>query len=108
MVTSKPSNCPIGASAWLMCTAPVITSLRRRHVDGQEDAPLRRFFHAALGHAEALFDQVAQRILGHVGGLDQPLRAACHVGDEHHRAARFAFGIERVQDVEFHLATFST
>ncbi len=81
--------------------------LRRRHVHGEENAALRRLLHAALAHAQALFDGLAQRILGGVGGFHQPLRAARHVGDEHHRAARGAFGVERVQDVEFQL-TFST
>ena len=32
----------------------------------------------------------------------QPLLAARHIGNDHHRAPRGAFGIERVQDVEFH------
>ena len=29
---------------------------RRRHVDGEENSALRRFFHAAFGHAQALFE----------------------------------------------------
>jgi hypothetical protein len=33
--------------------------------------------------------------------------AACHIGDDDHRAPRRAFGIERMQDIEFQL-TFST
>jgi hypothetical protein len=36
----------------------------------------------------------AQRIGGDVGGLDQPLLAARGIGDDDHRAARGAFGVE--------------
>ena len=74
---------------------------------GEEDAALRRLLHAALAHAQVFFQHFFQRIARHIGGLDQPLRAGCHVGDDDRRAPRAAFGIERVQDVEFH-ATFST
>ena len=81
--------------------------LRRRHVHGEEDAALRRFLHAAFRHADMIFDEIAQRILGDIRRPDQPLLAARHIGDDHRRAPRGAFGIERVQDVEFQL-TFST
>ena len=45
----------------------------------------------------------AQRILGDVGGFDQPLLAARHVGDDDGGAARGAFGVEGGEDVEFHV-----
>ena len=51
--------------------------------------------------------QVAQRILGDIRRPDQPLLAARHVGDDDDGAPRGAFGVERVEDVEFQL-TFST
>ncbi len=68
---------------------------------------MRRLLHAALGHAQALFDHAFEWILGHVGAFDHPLRAALHIGDQHRRASRLAFGIEGVQDVEFHFVFLS-
>ena len=77
--------------------------LRRRHVHGEEDRALRRFLHAAFGHAQALVEQRRRSgSLRDVGRLHQPLLAALHVGDDDDRAPRRAFGVERMQDVEFH------
>jgi hypothetical protein len=35
---------------------------RRRHIDGQENAPFRRVLHAAFAHAQPLVQHVLQRI----------------------------------------------
>jgi hypothetical protein len=49
----------------------------------------------------------SQRIARDIGGLDQTLLAARDISDDDHRAPHGAFGIERMQDIEFQL-TFST
>ena len=43
-----------------------------------------------------------ERILGDVGGLDQPLLAAFDIGDDDRGAARGAFGVQGGEEVEFH------
>ncbi len=75
--------------------------LRRRHVHGEEDLALRRLLHAALAAAEMLLEHVLERIARDVGGLDQPLLAARHVGDDDRRAPRRALGVQGLEDVEF-------
>ena len=69
---------------------------------GEEDLALRRLLHAALAAAEMLLEQVLERIARDVGGLDQPLLAARHVGDDDRRATRRALGVQGLEDVEFH------
>src|SRR6185437_14007842 len=51
----------------------------------------------------------SQRVGGDVGGLDQPLFATGHIGNDDHRSPRGAFGIEFVKCLELHdWPTFST
>src|SRR4029077_7388508 len=76
--------------------------LRRRHVDGEKDAAFGGVYHAALAGAQVVGEHGTQRILGDVGGFDQALLAARHIGDDDGGAAGFAFGVKRGEDVEFH------
>ena len=66
----------IGASAWLMCTAPVMTSRGGGTCTVRNTLALRRLLHAALARAQALLEQLAQRIARDVRRLDEPLLAA--------------------------------
>ena len=69
---------------------------------GEEDFACRRFRHPALAAADVLLDDVLERIACHIGGLDQPLLAARHIGDHDRGAARRAFGVEGSKDVQLH------
>src|SRR5262245_28406696 len=75
---------------------------RRRHVHGEKDFALRRFFHAALAAADVLLEQVFQRIARDIGALDQTLLAARNVSDHNRGAPRRPLGVERFENLELH------
>ena len=83
---------------------------RRRHMHGEEHLAACRLLHAALAAAQMFFEHVLERIARDLGALDQPLRAICDIGDDDRRAARGAFSVEVLEDVELHVvySTFST
>ena len=76
--------------------------LRRRHIDGEENAALRGFRPCRSAGAQTFGEDRPQRILGNVGGFDQALRAARHIGDDDRSAARRAFGVKGFKKFEFH------
>src|SRR5262249_20685826 len=62
----------------------------------------RRLRHAALAASDVFFDDVFERMGRDVGGLDQALFAARHIGDDHRSAASAAFSVQRFKNLELH------
>jgi hypothetical protein len=73
-----------------------------RRMDVEEQLLAAGFDAGALAHTKLLVEFGAQWVLTEVLGLHQALLAALGVGDQNHRAARGALGIEFVQDCELH------
>src|SRR5262249_59483265 len=80
----------------------VCASVRVMTVDAKNKLPPRRLRHPALAASDVFFDDVFERIGRDVGGLDQALFAARHIGDDHRSAASAAFSVQRFKNLELH------
>src|ERR1700732_708023 len=80
-----------------------------RRIDIEKQVLAAGFDHAALAHPQLLCQFSAQGVRDKIGNLDQPLLTIFGIGDQDHRPARSALGVELFQRFELHdWPTFST
>ncbi len=95
---SKPAILAIGASAWLIWTAPITTSRGLWHMHVEEEAATLGFHRTGTAGAERLGDRLAERACHGVTFSHHPVPAVAEIGHQDRRAARPALCVQGLQD----------
>jgi hypothetical protein len=78
-----------------------------RRLDKQKQGPARDFRRPAFAEAQALFEQIGERICGKIGGANEALGAGFEIGYENGGPARGALAIQRGKQLTPHQSILS-
>ena len=98
----KPAILAIGASAWLIWTAPITTRRGCGRCDIEEEAAALGFDRAGIAGAERLANRLAEIAGDGIAFADDAVAAVAEVGDENGSTARPALGIQGLECKRIH------